>query len=81
MTALLTPVYRREPRRISKCLSLHILGSYFKNWFEVRAVGGMREEDISKKKKNGVLEWFSFHTSSHANECVWNFRYDLSLHC
>jgi len=54
MTALVTPVYRRESGRISKCLSLHILGSYFNNWFEVRAVGGIREEDISRKKR--VLE-------------------------
>jgi hypothetical protein len=51
MTALLMPVHRREPGRISKCRSLHILRSYFKNWFEVRAVGGTPEEGISKKKK------------------------------
>jgi hypothetical protein len=50
MTTLLMPVYRREPGRIFKCRPLHILGSYFKTWFEVRAVGGTREEDISKKK-------------------------------
>jgi len=33
-------------------------------------VGGMREGDISGGKKIGVLEWFKFHTSSHANELI-----------
>lgn len=58
-------VYRREPDRILMGLFffLHILGLCLVNSFEVRAVGGKREGDISKKQLDfrvvQASHWFS----------------------